>query len=73
MKKPIHIMLIEDHPEFRESIALILGKESDLKLESQFGTAEQALRLVQNQTDEERPDLVLLDLNLPGIDRKSTR
>ena len=62
MKNTIHIMLIEDHPEYRESIALALAKEPDIELSSQFGTAEQALRSLQARNIPS-PDLVLLDLN----------
>lgn len=66
MKKNIHIMLVEDHPEYRDSIALALAKESNIKLSSKFGTAEQALRSLQ-APNQNSPDLVLLDLNLPGM------
>jgi DNA-binding NarL/FixJ family response regulator len=66
MKKMIRIMLVEDHPEYRESIALALGKEADMELISQFGTAEQALRNLQERSGK-IPDIVLLDLNLPGM------
>ncbi len=61
------ITLIEDNPTFRDSIALSMAKESDLQLISQFGTAEQALRSLQEQTIINLPDIILLDLNLPGI------
>lgn len=59
-------MLVEDHPEYRESIALTLNKEPDIELSSQFGTAEQALQNLQ-VPNVHIPDLVLLDVNLPGI------
>eukprot|EP00903_Cladosiphon_okamuranus_P004147 g4145.t1 len=39
----------------------------NIELISQFGTAEIALREIQNARPGEHPDLVLLDLNLPGI------
>lgn len=66
MKKSIHIMLVEDHPAYRESITLALAKEPGIELKSQFGTAEQALRSLQ-APNIKTPDLVLLDLNLPGM------
>ena len=67
MNPPIQIILIEDHPEYRESLTLALSKESDMHITAQFGTAEQALRHVQTLAPSELPDLVLLDLNLPGM------
>ena len=65
MKKTIKIMLVEDHPEYRESIALALDQEAGLELVNQFGTAEQALRVLEK--DPSICDLALLDLSLPGI------
>ncbi|MDF7800411.1 response regulator transcription factor [Pontiellaceae bacterium B1224] len=67
MKRKIKIMMVEDHPEYRETIALALEKEKDIELISQFGTAEQALRSLQDMSTRKVPDLILLDLNLPGM------
>jgi DNA-binding NarL/FixJ family response regulator len=67
MKTVIKLMLVEDHPEYRETIAMALEKESDIELTCQFGTAEAALRSLQNMKTRKVPDLILLDLNLPGM------
>lgn len=67
MSEPIRIMLIEDHAGFREVITLALGRIPDMELISQFSAAETALRILQNPSEEERPDLILLDVNLPGM------
>ena len=67
MTKPIHIMLVEDHPEYREVIEMTLELESNLILDSQFGTAEMALRSLQSLDTRQEPDVILLDLNLPGM------
>ena len=66
MSKKIQVMLIEDHPEYREVIDLALQNESDMELASQVGSAERALRILQNRLNNNGPDLILLDLNLPG-------
>ncbi|MEI6646551.1 MAG: response regulator transcription factor [bacterium] len=63
----IRIVLIEDHPEYREVVELALGKEPDMDLARPFGTAEMALRSLQDNPGRHSPDIVLLDLNLPGI------
>lgn len=65
--KKIKIMLVEDSPEFREVIAFGLGDEPDMAIESQFNTADAALRSFESQPKNQAPDLILLDLNLPGI------
>jgi DNA-binding NarL/FixJ family response regulator len=67
MNTPIKTMLIEDHPEYREILEFVLGKETDLELVSQFGNAELALRNLQDQRQSPSPDIILLDLNLPGM------
>ena len=67
MKRKIRVMMVEDHPDYREGVKLALETESDIKLSSTFGTAERALRSLQNLQERVEPDVVLLDLNLPGL------
>ena len=67
MINAVKIILIEDHPEYREVIELALSKSKDLKLVAQFGTAEMALRSMQSMETRTDPDIILLDLNLPGM------
>lgn len=68
MKNRILVMLVEDNPRYREVIALALKQEPRIQLASQFGTAEIALRSLRDNPGDERPDLILLDLRLPGMD-----
>ncbi len=67
MNRKIRIMMIEDHPEYREIVELALNKESDMEVISQFGTTERALRSVRDREIHEEPDIILLDLHLPGL------
>ncbi len=67
MVSKIRVMLVEDHPEYREAIELALGKEPDMELESQFGTSERALRSLEREDPLPAPHVILLDLNLPGM------
>jgi DNA-binding NarL/FixJ family response regulator len=60
-------MLVEDHPEYREVVELALELESDLEMIGEFGTAERALRHLQDRPGRPVPDVILLDLHLPGI------
>lgn len=67
MKTLIKIMIIEDSPDYREVVAIALSKESDMDLIGTFGAAEVALRSLQDPAQPTKPDLILLDLNLPGM------
>jgi DNA-binding NarL/FixJ family response regulator len=67
MNNPVRIMLVEDQAAYREVISLSLKREASVELTSQFGTAEFALRALQYPKKQVAPDLILLDLNLPGM------
>lgn len=60
----LRIYLIDDHPVVREGFALAIGLESDMLVVGQAGSAADAL-LEINRT---RPDVVLVDLNIPDRD-----
>lgn len=67
MSEPISVILVEDSPEYRVSIELALKREDGIELTHQFGTAEQALRQLDSSSEVLHPDLILLDLRLPGL------
>jgi len=61
-KKKLKILLVDDEKEFVESLSERLGLR-DLKVEVAYD-GEQALEAVKG----EEPDLMVLDLSMPGID-----
>jgi len=67
MPQPTQVSVIEDNPEYRGIVTLAIESAPDLVLHSQFGTAEIALRTFA-QEGAVKPDLILLDIRLPGID-----
>ena len=67
MKTNIRILLIEDHLGYRQVLEQAIRRLPGLELISQFGTAEGALRSLNTVTSENYPDVILLDLNLPGL------
>ncbi len=60
----ITIMLVDDIPETRENIKKLLAFEPDFKVVGSFGTGREAV----TQAKELRPDIVIMDINMPDMD-----
>jgi two-component system response regulator DesR len=64
MGRPIRILLVEDNKVFREALELLLGLRADVEIVAAVGDGHEALPAVQKH----RPDVVLMDYRLPGLD-----
>lgn len=60
---PTTLALIDDHRLFREGIRALLSGRSDLKVVAEASDAAEAYEVVAATA----PDVVLLDLSLPGV------
>jgi DNA-binding NarL/FixJ family response regulator len=58
----IRILIVEDHPVFREGLGTILGSQQDMVLVGQAVNATEAVAEFRLH----RPDVTLMDLRLPG-------
>jgi len=58
----IRLILVDDHTVLRAGIRAILEKQPDLEVVAEADSASAALQLVR----EYQPDVILLDLSLPG-------
>ena len=65
---PIKIMIVDDHAMLREGIHYLCLTASDLSLVVEAANGEDALALCYKL----QPDLVLLDLMMPGMDSIAT-
>lgn len=57
------VLIVDDHPEFRAAARVLLESEG-FAVVGEAGDGEEALELAQRL----RPDVVLLDVQLPGAD-----
>jgi len=63
MPAPVKILLVDDHADFMETLAYYLAKFPQVRVTAKAGSGEEALKRVQARP----PDLVLLDLMMPGM------
>jgi DNA-binding NarL/FixJ family response regulator len=59
----IRVLVADDHPVFRRGMRAILGAEPDTELVGEATDGEEAVAL----TLKLRPDVVLMDLNMPNV------
>jgi DNA-binding NarL/FixJ family response regulator len=59
----ITVMLVDDHPVFRQGLRRVLEGEDDLDVIAEVDDGLEALRLAKQLV----PDVMLLDINLPGM------
>jgi len=62
MTKRIRLLIVDDHAVVRLGLRTLLADEPDLEVVAEAGTAEEALVQVANH----HPDVVVLDIQLPG-------
>ncbi|HEY7074382.1 MAG TPA: response regulator transcription factor [Solirubrobacteraceae bacterium] len=60
----IRVVIADDHPLYREAIALAIARDPRLELVGEAGDGEEAYAL----TLDVAPDVLLLDQRMPGLD-----
>src|SRR5260370_6139393 len=61
--EPIRILIVDDHPIFRFGMRTLLTAMADMIVVGEAVTGEEAIQLTETLL----PDLVLMDIHMPGI------
>lgn len=64
MTDRIHILIVDDHPVVRDGLSAILATQPDFEVVGEAASGAEAIR----QADTLRPDIIFLDLEMPGMD-----
>jgi len=65
---PFGVLLVDDHKIMRDGIKAILGRSDEFRVVGEAETGTDAVMLVKRS----RPDLVLMDIGLPGLNGVET-
>jgi two-component system nitrate/nitrite response regulator NarL len=63
MNQPIRVLIVDDHTLFRSGIKALLQRQEDFEVVGEAGDGLEGLKRAKSM----RPDVVLLDLHMPGI------
>ena len=63
MERTIRVLIADDHAVVREGLRAVLGSESDMEVVGEAATGKE----VVEQAAELRPDVILMDIQMPGI------
>jgi DNA-binding NarL/FixJ family response regulator len=64
MATRIRLVIVDDHPLVRRGLCELFGGEGDIEVVDAVGNGQQAVSTVLAQ----QPDVVLMDLSMPGMD-----
>ncbi|PVE11644.1 response regulator transcription factor [Streptomyces scopuliridis] len=63
-REPVRVVIVDDEQLVRMALRLVIGSEPDLTVVGEAADGDAAITVV----DEQRPDVVLMDVRMPGRD-----
>ncbi len=67
MNSTIRILIVDDHPFFRQGVRFFLETVSDFSVLGEADTGEEGMRLMKALENESSLPVVLMDLQMPGL------
>lgn len=64
MSSKIRVLIVDDLPETRENVRKLLQFETDMEVIGQAGSGREAIEI----TRQHKPDVILMDINMPDMD-----
>jgi DNA-binding NarL/FixJ family response regulator len=64
LRKPIRVLIVDDHPLLREGLAAVIQGEEDMLLIGEASNGREAIEFFRQH----RPDVTLMDLQMPEVD-----
>ena len=62
-EEPVSVLVVDDQAPFRLAARAVIGRTEGFELVGEAATGEEAVEMA----DDLHPDLVLMDINMPGI------
>ncbi|MCS7256757.1 MAG: response regulator transcription factor [Thermomicrobium sp.] len=63
-ERRIRVLIVDDHDLFREGLRQLIETDETIEVVGEAASGQEALQLVEQL----RPDVVLMDINMPGMD-----
>ncbi len=64
MKRKATVLLVDNHPVFRQGVGMLFDKQKDIKVVGEASDGLVAIEMVRKLS----PDLVVMDINMPNLD-----